>query len=202
MPTRLACPGSQLEDMILDIRVLRERLITFITFNTMDKTDTFTYTFVQPDPFRQMKSRNLTTKADTFRGSKSDEFIRGDRGSDTLYGGAGDDYIKGGRGNDKLKGGNGTDVLTGGPGKDTFYFSRGINYITDFDLAEGDTIYQEEHVRINVTSAVVIEEDLFVTYDLTNTYSNGKTFEDCVLVLQGTGGRFLNSMLNWDNDLS
>jgi Ca2+-binding RTX toxin-like protein len=147
---------------------------------------------------------------DKLNGKKGDDVLDGGAGNDKLNGSKGDDYLLGakgndtligGKGSDRLKGGDGTDNLVGGKGKDVFYFSRGTNYINDFNLEQGDSISQEDHVRINVTDAVVIDGDLFVTYDLTNTYINGKVFEDNVMVLEDTGDRFLQSMLNWENKI-
>lgn len=67
--------------------------------------------------------------------------------NDTVYGSRGHDVIDGGAGDDLLEGGAGADVVTGGAGADTFNFyslaqfsPRTLDYITDFNHAEGDII--------------------------------------------------------------
>ncbi|MBL1147707.1 MAG: type I secretion C-terminal target domain-containing protein [Pseudomonadota bacterium] len=64
-------------------------------------------------------------------------------GDDEIYGGGGNDFIYGQEGDDLLYGGDGDDVLSGGSGADTFIFhagDTGVNTITDFDIAQGDTL--------------------------------------------------------------
>ena len=53
----------------------------------------------------------------------------------------GGDDLRGGSGNDVLNGGGGSDVLTGGLGADRFILSLGgVDTVTDFDAAQGDSI--------------------------------------------------------------
>ncbi len=132
------------------------------------------------------------------RGTDGDDFITGSSKAENFKAAKGDDTIFGGGGNDRLYGGQGIDVLVGGEGKDSFGFSRGTNYIKDFNLEEGDTLFQRRGFFIDVKTANVIDDDLFVTYSLTNR--KGQTFDDNTLVLEGTGDRFLKSLLNWENN--
>jgi serralysin len=94
---------------------------------------------------------------DTISGNYGDDVLHGNNGKDTLNGGVGDDTLYGdnGRdvlfgndGDDLLDGGNGSDVLSGGAGADRFVLRRnsGIDKITDFNLAEGDTIVLDGRV--------------------------------------------------------
>ena len=132
----------------------------------------------------------------TIKGTRKDDFITGRKRDDRILAGKGDDTIFGGKGNDVLYGNDGTDFLTGGAGKDRFALTRGTNYITDFDLDEGDTLFNGKRgTQIRVTESVVINDDLFVTYTITNP--KGKVFEDNTLVLMGTGDRFQQGMLNF-----
>lgn len=70
----------------------------------------------------------------------------GTSGADYIAGLSGNDILSGGRGNDTLIGGQGSDVMTGGLDADRFEFSAGhitdgaVDYITDFDLRQGDTL--------------------------------------------------------------
>ncbi|MEH6496190.1 MAG: calcium-binding protein, partial [Pseudomonas marincola] len=76
-------------------------------------------------------------------GSDHNDTITGDSGANVLDGNDGHDTIDGEGGNDTLIGGNGDDELTGGSGADTFKYeniSDDDDLITDFDVAEGDTI--------------------------------------------------------------
>ncbi|TNE33034.1 MAG: type I secretion C-terminal target domain-containing protein, partial [Alphaproteobacteria bacterium] len=64
-------------------------------------------------------------------------------GDDHIYGQGGNDYLYGQEGDDILYGGDGDDILSGGSGADTFIFhagDTGVNTITDFDAAQGDTL--------------------------------------------------------------
>ena len=89
---------------------------------------------------------------DTVFGGDGEDNILGNQGNDLIYGGNGADFIEGGQGadtldagagNDRLWGGStGTDRLTGAGGADQFRFgttNAGVT-ITDFSLAEGDTL--------------------------------------------------------------
>jgi Ca2+-binding RTX toxin-like protein len=97
---------------------------------------------------------------DTLQGGTGQDTLRGGQGQDRLVAGEGDDVVWGGAGNDRLlmgagndralggagddtiAGGAGDDTLTGGAGADQFDFIRGNhqNRITDFSLADGDTL--------------------------------------------------------------
>ncbi|MEO9877360.1 MAG: calcium-binding protein [Anderseniella sp.] len=89
-----------------------------------------------------------TRRADTFDGDDGVDFMNGRGGRDTLnggggtdllYGGGSRDTLNGGAGTDFLDGGRGRDILTGGDDADWFVFGR-RDTITDFSMAEGDTI--------------------------------------------------------------
>lgn len=89
---------------------------------------------------------------DRLYGRQGEDNLQGDDGRDKLFGGQGDDYLYGGGdrdilfgadGDDILNGGAGIDRLYGGNGADSFVFSaidHGVDYIFDFDAAEGDTL--------------------------------------------------------------
>lgn len=93
---------------------------------------------------------NSVATVDNLSGSGGNDMLDGRAGVDVLNGGNGNDYlfgslsgdtIIGGAGNDTLFGSYGFDVLTGGVGADNFILRRGdFDRITDFNLAEGDTI--------------------------------------------------------------
>ncbi|MEQ1768893.1 MAG: calcium-binding protein [Devosia sp.] len=79
----------------------------------------------------------------TLRGGLGKDRLTGGGGADLFYGGDGDDVLVGGAGNDTLKGEAGTDVLTGGKGADAFIYTKfdgSTDTITDYNLAEGDTV--------------------------------------------------------------
>jgi len=94
---------------------------------------------------------------DNLRGGEGSDLLYGDAGIDVLYGENGDDRLFGGSGIDTLKGGAGNDVLNGGAagdklfggeGADAFVFgadalSGGWDTISDFSLAQGDTLRLE-----------------------------------------------------------
>ena len=82
-------------------------------------------------------------------GLDGDDVLIGKDGRDTLIGSGGDDRLKGGDGLDHLDGGLGADTLTGGAGADRFDYrslgysnvATGVDLITDFNGAEGDSIF-------------------------------------------------------------
>lgn len=109
---------------------------------------------------------------DILRGGAGNDRIVAGEGDDTAWGGAGNDRLLMGAGNDRAFGGDGADTigagagddtLTGGAGADRFEFIRGNhqNRITDFSLAEGDTLafdarlWQMTHGTL--TAAEVVE---------------------------------------------
>ena len=82
--------------------------------------------------------------ADSLLGSAGTDLLMGGAGNDTLRAGDDDDMLIGGAGNDLLHGGNGNDELYGGAGADVFDITGGngaVDYIRDFNGAEGDRIY-------------------------------------------------------------
>ncbi|KIT14636.1 calcium-binding protein [Jannaschia aquimarina] len=119
-----------------------------------------------------------TDFADTIAGNGGDDTIYGNGGDDFLLGNTGDDLICGGEGNDTIHGsrdtdriygdagddfmaGNkGTDTISGGLGADTFNFKANtvedgdLNTITDFSLAEGDTILLERFAEGSISTQV------------------------------------------------
>ena len=125
---------------------------------------------------------------DKITGSNEDDYLIGDDGNDTLIGGAGDDRLYGDGGNDSLDGGVGNDTLIalfgsdklkGGAGADSFLigiegydFSNlskvGIHTVTDFKIAEGDTINLgdfEADIGIVANKAAGISEEWQLFYD-------------------------------------
>ncbi|HEY3697180.1 family 16 glycosylhydrolase [Phenylobacterium sp.] len=118
--------------------------------------------------------------ADWVVGGKDDDVLDGGDGSDIVYGnlgndwcdgGAGDDTVRGGQGNDMVRGGGGADwlsgdlgddTLVGGAGADTFHASAqmGLDYVVDFNRAEGDRVTIDGGVAYTVAQSgpdVVIE---------------------------------------------
>lgn len=81
----------------------------------------------------------LTTIADNWLGSSSNETIDALAGDDTLDGGAGNDSLLGGVGNDLIAGGAGTDTLKGGDGNDVLDGGTGSNFL--YGDAGNDIIY-------------------------------------------------------------
>ncbi|NCR56245.1 MAG: calcium-binding protein [Microcystis aeruginosa L211-07] len=80
---------------------------------------------------------------DSLNGANQNDHLDGGDGNDTLIGGSGNDTLIGGAGNDTLTGGTGNDSLTGGAGADRFAYTAtndGTDTITDFTIAQGDTL--------------------------------------------------------------
>lgn len=81
---------------------------------------------------------------DELDGGNGDDIVEGGIGNDRIGGGFGADRVDGGDGDDRLSGGGGADILIGGAGADFFGIADGIatgvQYITDFNYAEGDRI--------------------------------------------------------------
>jgi len=67
----------------------------------------------------------------------------GGAGNDRLIGGGSGDHLLGGAGDDFLFGKGGNDVMTGGSGADQFEVitGNGDDVITDFNVADGDSLY-------------------------------------------------------------
>ncbi|WP_283094293.1 hypothetical protein [Sediminicoccus sp. KRV36] len=86
---------------------------------------------------------------DRLGGGEGDDVLEGGAGQDTLLGNAGDDILRGDAGADVLRGGEGLDLIDGGTGDDVleggaeadvFRLSAGTDFISDFNLAEGDRL--------------------------------------------------------------
>ncbi len=78
----------------------------------------------------------------------------GGDGNDTVYGGQGNDTVYGGAGDDLISGDLGNDILYGGPGADRFAFrpGGGVDWIADFNSAEGDRIVLPAGTAYTVTT--------------------------------------------------
>lgn len=74
-----------------------------------------------------------TTGADLIYGLEGNDTLNGTGtdGDDRLYGGTGNDTLKGGNGNDWLQGDAGNDTLQGGANDDIYYFTGGLDEITE-----------------------------------------------------------------------
>ena len=74
-----------------------------------------------------------TTGADVIYGFGGNDALNGTGtdGNDNLYGGTGDDTLKGGNGDDWLQGDAGNDTLQGGADNDTYFFTGGLDEITE-----------------------------------------------------------------------
>ena len=88
---------------------------------------------------------DLLYSIEYIRGSNYADNITGSDSNDNIIGESGMDIIKGGDGNDRIRGREDNDTLTGGSGSDDFIFElagalTSVDTITDFNLAEGDTI--------------------------------------------------------------
>jgi Ca2+-binding RTX toxin-like protein len=88
----------------------------------------------------EMANINGTDKANTLRGTNSNDDIEGRGGNDRLFGLGGNDDIEGGDGNDVLDGGSGRNDLEGGLGNDVFIFKTGKTDIDDFGRGD-DTVH-------------------------------------------------------------
>ncbi|MGF1708063.1 calcium-binding protein, partial [Enterovibrio baiacu] len=103
---------------------------------------------------------------DTIYGQAGIDLIFGGSGNDRLFGGADEDFFRGGSGDDLIDGGSeddwlrgdsGNDTLTGGTGADTYYWGNGdtatdevwVDTITDFNIAEGDTLNLGDLLQAN-----------------------------------------------------
>ena len=69
--------------------------------------------------------------------------VRGSNFNDTILGDAANNVLQGQSGNDVLDGRGGNDILTGGIGSDLFFYSSGVDAITDFDQSGGSFIHTE-----------------------------------------------------------
>ena len=80
--------------------------------------------------------------SDRMWGGRGSDVLWGEAGKDRLFGDTGNDWLDGGEGDDQLDGGRGVDQLTGGLGADRFTFRSGSgrDVVTDFSVAEGDTL--------------------------------------------------------------
>lgn len=118
---------------------------------------------------------------DLLYGGEGNDIINGNRGDDTIFGGPGDDFLRGGEGDDLLLGGEGddyligdlgSDTLTGGPGADTFMLTlensigvrdiNAVDWITDFNAAEGDRIAIIGEIDISELSFNIVREDTYI----------------------------------------
>jgi Ca2+-binding RTX toxin-like protein len=78
--------------------------------------------------------------------------------------------LDGGAGNDSLNGDEGNDILTGGSGDDYFIFEvalSGHDVITDFNVAEGDTLGLHgvlDLVDSNVSVSSTDEGDVLIKF--------------------------------------
>ncbi|MFM7908022.1 MAG: calcium-binding protein, partial [Microcystis sp.] len=80
---------------------------------------------------------------DSLDGGLGNDSLNGGGDFDILIGGEGDDTLLGVSGDDTLIGGAGNDSLTGGTGADHFAYTasnQGTDTITDFTIAQGDTL--------------------------------------------------------------
>jgi Ca2+-binding RTX toxin-like protein len=71
--------------------------------------------------------------------SGNDELLGADDNTVELHGGSGDDKLKANIGGDKLFGEGDDDTLTSGDGPTFFSCGSGLDTLTDFNPAEGDT---------------------------------------------------------------
>lgn len=120
---------------------------------------------IQDNLFYAYSREGGTWGHDVLHGSEGRDLLIGGHGHDELYGYGGNDHLESGLGNDILMGGLGNDVLVGGPGVDYAFGGEGadifrysihekpngkwamddgpMDYIQDFNLAEGDLLQFE-----------------------------------------------------------
>jgi serralysin len=85
--------------------------------------------------------------------------LTGNDGINFIVGNNGANIINGGGNNDRLSGGGGNDTLTGGSGSDAFFFDTALNgttnvdFITDFSVAEVDTILLDDAIFTGLGAA-------------------------------------------------
>jgi Ca2+-binding RTX toxin-like protein len=97
---------------------------------------------------------------DTLLGGDGNDSLYGMDGIDTLRGENGGDALNGGANNDVLIGGAGSDTLAGGSGADAFRFDAALNIatnidtITDFSVAQVDTILLDDAIFTNLSGTV------------------------------------------------
>ena len=101
--------------------------------------------------------------------------LNGGEGDDILWGSDADESLIGDLGNDILFGGIGTNTLTGGSGADIFQFTKTSTQdtVTDFNVAEGDTIafFNKGGAIFDRSSLDLTNGVLTINYDSTNTIS-------------------------------
>jgi len=92
---------------------------------------------------------------DIVQGGEGDDQVAGDHGDDTVRGGLGNDQVHGGDGDDFVSGDKGADTLTGGLGADLFHAFAGadLDYVVDFNLAEGDRVMLDSGTIYTLTQA-------------------------------------------------
>ena len=99
-----------------------------------------------PKTIKNMKGTNRNDSlngaqtSDFISGKKGHDILNGSKGDDVLLGDKGNDLLKGSQGNDYLDGSKGADILVGGKGADVFQISRGIDFVEDFNVNQGDRI--------------------------------------------------------------
>ena len=135
--------GGGAED-VLTLRFYGSDAVTFTAAGNFSSTG---LTFVNFETFNIY--RENTVAGDTLQlgeghdlvyGGGGDDLIDGHGGYDLLRGGLGNDSLAGGTGEDQLYGDLGHDNLRGDAGADRFYFSQGLDVVTDFSVADGDMI--------------------------------------------------------------
>ena len=92
--------------------------------------------------------------ANLLNGNKGDDVLHAGGQGDLVYGGQGNDTLYGGDGADTLSGDAGNDVLWGGHGADRFVFHAGggVDWVGDFNSAEGDRIVLPSGTQYTLTS--------------------------------------------------
>jgi len=109
--------------------------------------------------------------------------VVGSASADTFFASVGNDTLNGGAGNDTLCGNGGNDQLTGGAGADQFLFysssfdpqTLGMDTITDFSSAEGDTVALSVATFSGLGSAGSFADgtDYFESSTLQSSYGSG-----------------------------
>jgi Ca2+-binding RTX toxin-like protein len=100
---------------------------------------------------------NASVGTDTFTGVSR---ARGSNFNDTIFGDGNNNVLDGQGGSDVLGGRGGNDTLTGGGGADQFFYSAGVDTITDFDQSGGSFSASEGDVINLVGSGVTTWEQL------------------------------------------
>ena len=117
---------------------------------------------------------------DNIQGMGGNDTIIAGQGDDTIDGGSGNDTIDGGSGNDTIDGGGGDDTLTGGGGNDIFSEQSGADTITDFNVGNTGSIYDDDQTNNDFVDL----SEFYNQTTLSNVNSSGGSFGNALGMLR------------------